>query len=44
VGSFGIFSNGSENKLLENAGDFADWLRFRRFFGTPIFSPSDPLS
>ncbi|MGC1676110.1 MAG: hypothetical protein WA740_01150 [Candidatus Binataceae bacterium] len=37
VGSFGIFSIDSKNKLLAYAGDFAEWVRFRRLFGTSIF-------
>jgi hypothetical protein len=41
VGSFGIFSSGLKNKLLEDAGEFADWVRFERLFGTSIFGRSD---
>jgi len=32
VGSFGIFSIGSENKLLENAADFAGLGSFLQLF------------
>jgi len=36
VGSFGKFSSNSKNKLLENANESYEWVRFERLFGTSI--------
>ncbi|MFZ0657851.1 MAG: hypothetical protein WAM05_03990 [Candidatus Binataceae bacterium] len=37
VGSFGIFSSGSKNKLLENAAEFAAMGSFLQLFRSSIF-------
>jgi len=37
VGSFGIFSSDSKNKLLENAAEFATLGSFRQLFRSSIF-------
>jgi hypothetical protein len=37
VGSFGIFSSGSKNKLLENAAEFEAMGSFQQLFRSSIF-------
>jgi len=41
VGSFGIFSSGLKNKLLENAAEFASMGSFQQLFRSSIFARLD---